>query len=80
MDDSKLLWTVNGKKTICHTPVFDVIEQKETAADGMTGTYVGIEAPNWVVVVPVHGDCFFMVMVTGIEPSEIYGIELMEYF
>lgn len=61
MDDSKLLWTVNGKRTICHTPVFDVIEQKETAADGMTGTYVGIEAPNWVVVVPVHGECFFMV-------------------
>ncbi|MBO4289380.1 MAG: NUDIX hydrolase [Lachnospiraceae bacterium] len=61
MDDSKLLWTVNEKKTICHTPVFDVIEQKETAADGLTGTYVGIAAPNWVVVVPVYGESFFMV-------------------
>ena len=61
MDDSALLWTVNEKKTICKTRVFDVIEQTETAADGLTGTYVAIEAPDWVVVVPVHDDNFFMV-------------------
>ena len=61
MNDSKLLWTVNSRKTICHTPVFDVIEQQETAADGLTGAYVGIEAPNWVVVIPVYGENFFMV-------------------
>ena len=62
MEDSQLLWTVHSRKTICHTPVFDVSAQEETAADGVTsGTYVAIEAPNWVVVVPVYGDSFFMV-------------------
>ena len=61
MNDSKLLWTVHSRKSICHTPVFDVLAQEETAADGLSGTYVAIDAPDWVVVVPVHGGSFFMV-------------------
>ena len=43
MDDSKLLWTVHSRKSICHTPVFDVLAQEETAADGWHSKYDNIE-------------------------------------
>ena len=61
MKDTELLWTVHSRERICHTPVFDVLAQKETAANGMDGTYVAISAPDGVVVIPVYGSDFFMV-------------------
>ena len=61
MNDDRLIWKVNKRKTICRTPVFDVIEQNETGPDKTQGSYVAITAPDWVVVVPVLGESFYMV-------------------
>ena len=59
--DSELIWKTTETRPLLHTPVFDVIGQREAAANGLTGDYVSIEAPDWVVVVPVYRDSFVLV-------------------
>ena len=56
-----LIWKTIEKEQILHTPVFDVYLQKEVTASGMEGDYVGISAPDWVVVIPVHEGNFVLV-------------------
>ena len=56
-----LIWKTTEKEQILHTPVFDVYLQKEETASGMKGDYVGIAAPDWVVVIPVHEEKFVLV-------------------
>ncbi len=56
-----LKWKTISKERILHTAVYDVYSQKEVAASGLEGTYVGIEAPDWVVIIAVHGDNFVLV-------------------
>ena len=56
-----LVFTTTEKKKILHTPVFDVYSQHETAANGTEGDYVGIAAPDWVVVMAVHEGNFVLV-------------------
>ena len=58
---SSLIWNTTAKKQLLHTPVFDVYEQQETTEDGLTGNYVGIAAPDWVVVMAVHDGNFVLV-------------------
>lgn len=48
-DDSKLKFeSWNDPQTVLHTPIFDVVNENKKAPDGKNGTYVKIEAPNWV--------------------------------
>jgi len=61
MNDSELKWTIEGSKKLLYTPVFDVTEQHETAANGMEGDYIAIECSDWVQVIPEYGDKFVMV-------------------
>ena len=61
MTDAELKWTLEDTKTLLNTPVFDVLAQEEVSAAGPTGTYVALEAPDWVMVVPVLGKQFVMV-------------------
>ena len=56
-----LIWKTVEKEQILHTPVFDVYLQKEVTASGMEGDYVGISAPDWVVVIPIHEGNFVLV-------------------
>lgn len=56
-----LKWKTTENKVILHTPVYDVYSQQETAANGLEGTYVAIDAPDWVVVVAVHDGKFILV-------------------
>lgn len=56
-----LKWKTTEKEMILHTPVYDVYSQKEVAANGLEGTYVAIDAPDWVVVVAVHEGKFILV-------------------
>ncbi|MDO4490963.1 MAG: NUDIX hydrolase [Lachnospiraceae bacterium] len=56
-----LKWETTEKERILHTPVYDVYSQKERAANGLEGTYVAIDAPDWVVVVAVHEGNFILV-------------------
>lgn len=61
MKDEALIWQVLERRTLLHTPVFDVLEQREEAAAGPRGNYVAVEAPDWVMVIPVLGEEFVMV-------------------
>lgn len=56
-----LRWKTLETKPLLHTPVYDVLAQKEQAANGVTGDYVAIEAPDWVMTVPVYQGKFVMV-------------------
>lgn len=60
-DDKSLIWQTSETEKILHTPVFDVMLQKENAPGGLTGDYVAIDAPEWVVIVPVHEGNFVLV-------------------
>lgn len=57
----ELKWTTTERKQLLHTPVYDVIGQREVAANGVTGEYVAIEAPDWVMTIPVYQGNFVMV-------------------
>ena len=61
MDDRQLMWRVTGEKPLLHTPVFDVAEQHETAANGVEGDYVAISATDWAMVVAEYKGCFVLV-------------------
>ena len=60
-NESELIWKTTETRPLLHTPVFDVIGQREEAANGLSGDYVAIEAPDWVVVVPVYQGRFVLV-------------------
>ena len=61
-EDEKLKWKVEGKKVLLSTRVFDVTELHSRSPDGKnTGDYIVNDAPQWVIVIPVHGDNFLMV-------------------
>ena len=61
MNDDALKWNKTGEDKLLDTPVFSVIKQQETAANGVSGEYISLEAPDCVVVVPVLGDDFVLV-------------------
>ena len=61
MDDKQLKWTVNDERLLLHTPVFDVTEQREVSATGISGDYIAMSAPDWAMVVAVYNGCFVMV-------------------
>lgn len=61
MDDMKLKWSVEATKLLLHTPVFDVLQQTEQAAGGLRGDYVAMQAPDWVMTVPVYEGQFVLV-------------------
>ena len=61
MSDEQLLWKEEGRKELCRTPVLTVTERESIGPDGQKGRFVVNEAPDWVAVIPVLGDCFLMV-------------------
>ena len=61
MNDESLKWKVLKSEPLLHTPVFDVLAQQEVSASGLAGTYVGRNAPDWVMVIPVLGEDFLLV-------------------
>lgn len=60
-NDEALVWSTEKTEKLLHTPVFDVMQQTETAANGIRGDYVALTAPDWVVIVPVYNGCFVTV-------------------
>ena len=61
MNEEALKWQILETKQLLHTPVFDVLSQREQAAAGLSGSYVAMEAPDWVMVIPVLGEDFLLV-------------------
>ena len=61
MNDEQLKWKIQSTRPLLHTPVFDVLEQREQAPDGLVGDYVALRAPEWIMVIPVLGEDFLLV-------------------
>ena len=61
MNDQELIWTTESRTLLLHTPVYDVLAQQERSASGLRGEYVAIEAPDWVMTVPVYRGQFVLV-------------------
>ena len=60
MNDRQLEWEILERRQLLHTPVYDVIAQKERAEGGRAGEYVAIEAPDWVMTIPVYQGQFVL--------------------
>jgi len=61
MNDEELRWAVDSRRELLRTPVFRVVEQRETAASGYQGRYLALDAADWVATIGVHDGCFIMV-------------------
>ena len=60
-NDEALKWRTTETVSLLRTPVFEVVRQSEISATGITGDYVAMNAPDWVVVLPVYNGSFVMV-------------------
>ncbi len=59
--DEKLTWKKTGEEELLETRVFTVVEQRETAANGVEGSYIALKAPDCVVVIPEREGSFVLV-------------------
>ena len=46
-------WTQGEKKPLCPTPIFTVNSQKSISPRGTEKSFITIDAPDWVITVPV---------------------------
>lgn len=60
-NDQDLIWTKINKKELLETPVFTVTEIESISPKGNKNKYIVMDAPCWVIVIPVRGDNFLMV-------------------
>jgi ADP-ribose pyrophosphatase len=65
-DSGRLLWAPQSREKIAACGIFDLTRTKWKAADGRSGDFTVLEAPDWVNVVPVirgggGGERFLMV-------------------
>ncbi len=61
MNDKELKWTIKSTEKLLETAVFDVYGQEESSGAGISGLYIAVDAPEWVLTVPVYNGCFVMV-------------------
>lgn len=61
MTDESLKWDMTETEKLLHTPVFDVLRQREVSHKGPKGDYIALKAPDCVVVIPVLGGDFITV-------------------
>ena len=61
MYEERLKWTTSDRTLLLHTPVYDVLSQRERSATGIEGDYVAIAAPDWVMTIPVYQGKFVLV-------------------
>ena len=60
-DDERLKWRKTGERELLKTRVFSVISQREEAANGISGDYIALEAPDCVVIIPEYEGNFVLV-------------------
>ena len=62
MSDERLKWETTDRELISHTVVFDVNKQHEVSATGIEGDYIAVDAPHWIVTVPVTDEGKFVLV------------------
>lgn len=60
-NDSELVWTQTAKTQLLKTCVLAVNKIESRSPEGGEGSYTVIDAPDWVIVIPVRGENFLMV-------------------
>lgn len=60
-NDAALLWTQGEPCPLLKTPVFTVKKVPSTSAEGVTGDYFVMDAPDWCIVIPDAKTGFLMV-------------------
>lgn len=53
MNNNDLIWKIKDKKEVCKTPVLTVTEITSISPKDESGKYIVLDAPDWVVTVPV---------------------------
>ncbi|MFA6784348.1 MAG: NUDIX hydrolase [Sphaerochaeta sp.] len=51
-ETSHLVWTSGKKERVFKGPIFDVCTVERTSSDGRTSTFIEVNSPNWVTVLP----------------------------
>jgi len=59
--DDSLIWKEASRQPILKTPVMTVMQTRSISPEGTEGQYIVMDAPDWVVTVPVMDDSFLMV-------------------
>jgi 8-oxo-dGTP pyrophosphatase MutT (NUDIX family) len=52
-DEKSLIWTLEERKNIFSTRVFEIAELKSRSPKGETGTFTVMDAPDWAIIIPV---------------------------
>ena len=60
-NDEKLRWKTGEVKSLLKTVVCDITSQHNTSSTGVSGDYIIMNAPDWVIVIPENNDNFLMV-------------------
>ena len=60
-DDEKLKWDDGETRTLLSTVVCDITSRHSTSALGVSGDYIIMNAPDWVIVIPEKEETFLMV-------------------
>ncbi len=53
VDEKELKWTESGRSDLFKTPVFTLQKILSVSPEGKSGEYITLDAPDWVVVIPV---------------------------
>jgi 8-oxo-dGTP pyrophosphatase MutT (NUDIX family) len=53
MEASHLIWKEKSRKDVFHSRVFSVRDTESISPEGKRGTFTIIDAPDWVIVVPL---------------------------
>lgn len=61
MADKKLRWKKLSEQKLLETKVATIYTQKEMQDNGQVGDYIGIGAPDWVLIIAIHNDKFVLV-------------------
>lgn len=51
-DASHLMWQSGRRERVFKGPIFDVCTVVRTSTDGRSSTFIEVESPNWVTVLP----------------------------
>ncbi len=51
-DIEHLHWTTESDERVWKGPIFDIHSVQRTSTDGRSGTFVSVESPDWITVVP----------------------------
>lgn len=52
MDSSHLVWKSGERARVFEGPIFDVNTVQRTSSDGRSSSFIEVDAPTWVTVVP----------------------------